>query len=332
MVLQPLAANIPGFMVGTADLSPSVHMSWPGKLDFQHPDLNPQSGPTGSYAGRYVHYGVREHAMAAISNGLAAFNPGTIIPVTSSFFMFYLYAAPAVRMGALQHLQVIHAATHDSIGMGEDGPTHQPIELAALYRAMPNLLYIRPADSEETAGAWTAALEAKHSSSIISTSRHKVAQFPGQTSREGVTKGAYVIREQADADITIIGVGAEFEIAAAVVDALSHASPDLKVRLVSFPCQRLFDAQPLAYRREVLQRSRRRATPVVVIEAYAAAGWERYADAAVCMKTDRFGKSLPGKDAYRYFGFTVESIVPRVLDWLEQRRKGEVLAGEFVEL
>src|SRR5438270_2433148 len=112
--------------------------------------------------------------MCAISNGLAAFAPNTFIPITSSFFMFYLYAAPAVRMGALQHLQVIHAATHDSIGMGEDGPTHQPIELATLYRAMPNLLYIRPADSEETAGAFVAALSARDSPSIISLSRQNL--------------------------------------------------------------------------------------------------------------------------------------------------------------
>ena len=328
LVLQPLAANIPSFVVGTADLTPSVHMSWPNMVDFQRPDHAPQSGPTGSYAGRYIHYGVREHAMAAISNGLAAFNPGTIIPVTSSFFMFYLYAAPAVRMGALQHLQVIHAATHDSIGMGEDGPTHQPIELAALYRAMPNLLYIRPADSEETAGAWTAAIEAKSSSSIISTSRHKVAQFPGETKRDGVKKGAYVVREQDDADITIIGVGAEFEIAVVVAEQLS-ASHKVKTRLVSFPCQRLFEQQELSYRRSVLQRPHK---PAVVIEAYAAAGWERYADAAVCMRTTRFGKSLPGKDAYRYFGFTSGQIVPKIMDWLEKRNDGSVLPGEFVEL
>src|SRR5258705_13259744 len=107
--------------------------------------------------------------------------------------MFYLYAAPGVRMGALQHLQVIHAATHDSIGMGEDGPTHQPLELAALYRAMPNLLYIRPADSEETAGAWTVAIESKRTPTIISTSRHALPQLPPRTSRHKVSLGAYVI-------------------------------------------------------------------------------------------------------------------------------------------
>src|ERR1700743_207152 len=129
--------------------------------------------------------------------------------------MFYLYAAPAVRMGALQQLQVIHAATHDSIGMGEDGPTHQPIELAALYRAMPNLLYIRPADSEETAGAWIAAIEAKNTPSIIATSRHPLPQLK-QTRRDGVMSGAYILEEPANdviADITLIGTGAELSLA-----------------------------------------------------------------------------------------------------------------------
>ncbi|KAK5074571.1 hypothetical protein LTR70_010141 [Exophiala xenobiotica] len=172
LVFNPIAEKVKSFMKG--------------KEDFQHPDLKTTCGINGSYAGRYIHYGVREHAMAAISNGLAAYSPGTIIPTTSSFFMFYLYAAPAVRMGALQHLQAIHAATHDSIGMGEDGPTHQPLELAALYRAMPNLLYIRPGDSEETAGAWIAAINAKNCPSIISTSRHALAQYSPKTKREGV--------------------------------------------------------------------------------------------------------------------------------------------------
>ncbi|GFF27269.1 hypothetical protein IFM61606_09921 [Aspergillus udagawae] len=147
LVLKPIAKKIPSFMVGTVDLSPSVNMNWPGKVDFQHPELSTTCGINGDYSGRYMHYGVREHAMCAISNGLAAFAPNTFIPVTSSFFMFYLYAAPAVHMGALQRPQLIRAATHDSIGMGEDGPTHQPIELASLYRD------IRPGDSEEIAGA-----------------------------------------------------------------------------------------------------------------------------------------------------------------------------------
>ncbi|KAI7290547.1 transketolase, partial [Hortaea werneckii] len=206
---NPLAENIRNFMVGTADLTPSVNMAWKNKVDFQHPDLRTASGPNGDYTGRYIHWGIREHAMASVSNGMAAFQKGCILPVTSSFFMFYSYCAAGVRMGALQSLQVIHIATHDSIGTGEDGPTHQPIELAALYRAMPNFLYIRPCDSEEACGAFMAAVAAKNTPSMISVARQNTVQYPQYSSREGAQKGAYVFMEEADADVTLIGVGAE---------------------------------------------------------------------------------------------------------------------------
>lgn len=343
LVLNPLTSRYPSFMVGTADLVPSVYLKYPTGAPLNPPSLTPVSGPKGSYADRFLHYGIREHAMASISNGLAAYHrhphkhnateqPGqAIIPITSSFFMFYLYAAPGVRMGALQNLQVLHAATHDSIGMGEDGPTHQPIELPALYRAMPNLLYIRPADSEETAGAWETAIDFRTGSSIVSTSRHKVKQT-GLTKRSEVHRGAYVVSEvnSNDADLTLIGIGAEFEIAFNVKTTLE--AKGLKVRLVSFPCQRLFDKQDISYRRQVLGRGIGRHVPVVVIEAYAAFGWERYADAAICMSTDRFGHSLPGPKAYEYFGFGVEKIVERVEGLLGSYEKGEILPGEFTEI
>ncbi|KAF3062662.1 Dihydroxyacetone synthase [Trichoderma lentiforme] len=326
LMINPLAKEINSFMVGTADLSPSVHMAWDGKQDFQHPDLRTACGINGSYAGRYIHYGVREHAMCAISNGMAAFAPGTFIPITSSFFMFYLYAAPAVRMGALQRLKVIHAATHDTIGMGEDGPTHQPIELAALFRSMPNLLYIRPADSEETAGAWIAAIEVKDASSIISTSRHKVPQLK-QTRRDGVAKGAYVIQEDDDAELTLIGVGAELS---HVIDAavVLRETKGIRCRVVSFPCQRLFEGQSLDYRRNTLRRHRN--IPAIVVEPYAPNGWERYADASISVR--RFGHSLPGPEAYKYFGFDVDSIVSKVSDYLMRISQDEILKREFLDL
>ena len=332
LVLNPIAEHVPNFIIGTADLTPSVNMKFPDMVAFNHPDLKPECGsPSGSYAGRYVHWGIREHAMCAISNGIAAFNAGkqTFIPVTSSFFMFYIYCAAAVRMGALQKLQVIHQATHDSIGTGEDGPTHQPLELAALYRAMPNLLYIRPADTEETAGAWITAIKAKETPSIISVSRHGLPQYPGLTSRAKVAQGAYVIGDDVeDADITIAGVGAEFNIAASTVDKLREKG--LKVRLVSFPCQRLFDAQSKEYQRSVLQRHKN--IPLVVVEAYIANGWERYADAACCMGTGRYGHSLPGPDAYKYFGYTPDQLAPKIEGFLKQWKGGEILRGEFAEL
>ncbi|KAH6853136.1 Transketolase, thiamine diphosphate binding domain-containing protein [Chaetomium sp. MPI-CAGE-AT-0009] len=349
LVCNPLAAMIKNFMVGTADLSPSVNMIWKDKVDFQHPDLRPTCGITGNYTGRYIHWGIREHAMAAISNGLAAFNKGTILPVTSSFFMFYLvshdypshshpdllllttdqYAAPAVRMGALQRLQTIHIATHDSIGTGEDGPTHQPIELAALYRAMPNLLYIRPADSEETAGAFMAALSARSSPSIISLSRHNLAQYPEHSSRDGVLKGAYVFIEDEAADVTLIGVGSELGFAVRARSVLGEKY-GLKARVVSFPCQRLFERQSREYKASVLQY--RGNVPRVVIEAYAVNGWERYADAGYSMSS--FGHSLPGKAAYDFFGFEEGVIAERVKEFVEEVKKVGVegLRGEFRDL
>ncbi|KAL2131421.1 hypothetical protein VTI74DRAFT_5132 [Chaetomium olivicolor] len=329
LVCNPLAARLRNLMVGTADLSPSVNMIWKGKTDFQHTDLRPTCGITGNYTGRYIHWGIREHAMAAISNGLAAFNKGTILPVTSSFFMFYLYAAPAVRMGALQRLQTIHVATHDSIGTGEDGPTHQPIELAALYRAMPNLLYIRPADNEETAGAFIAALSATDTPSIISLSRQNLTQYPEYSRRDGVLKGAYVFIEQENADVTLIGVGSEMGFAVRARDVLREKF-GVKARVVSFPCQRLFEKQPREYKAEVLHY--RAGIPRVVIEAYAVNGWERYANAGYSMSS--FGHSLPGAAAYKYFGYDEELIASRISDFVgEVKKEGiESCRGEFRDL
>jgi len=227
-------------------------------------------------------------------------------------------------MGALQELQVIHVATHDSIGTGEDGPTHQPVELAALYRAMPNLLYIRPCDSEETAGAFKVALQAKHKSSIISTSRQNLPQYK-ETKRDAVRYGAYVFREREDATVTMIGVGAEMCFAVEAAEELERNG--IKVRIVSFPCQRLFEQQSREYRRTTLQSKK---TVAVVVEAYAANGWERYANASFSMKS--FGKSLPGKEAYKYYGFGGKVISEKIKAYLEDLEHERVWKDEFVEL
>ena len=286
-------------------------------------------GLDGSYTGRYIHYGIREHAMASISNGLAAFNPGTILPITSTFLMFYIYAAPGIRMGALQHLQQIHIATHDSIGTGEDGPTHQPVELAALYRAMPNLLYMRPCDTEEVAGAFIVALNATRTPSMLSLSRQDLPQFPAHSRRDGVARGAYVFIECEDADVTLIGVGSEMGFTVRTVDELKQTH-GIKARVVSFPCQRLFDQQSKAYRQSVL--GHRTKAPVVVIEAYVAYGWERYADASISMSG--FGKSLPGPDVYKWFGFEPKAMAEKIGGFVEEvRRDGiESLRGDFRDL
>ncbi|OAL48268.1 hypothetical protein IQ07DRAFT_514332 [Pyrenochaeta sp. DS3sAY3a] len=328
LVGNPLCENMGNFLVGTADLTPSCNVAYSKKVDFQSPELETACGLNGNYSGRYIHYGIREHAMCAISNGLFAFNRGTFLPMTSSFFMFYLYAAPAVRMAALQGLQQIHIATHDSIGTGEDGPTHQPIALAALYRAMPNLLHMRPCDSEEVAGAFEVAIKATETPSIISLSRQVLPQWE-QSSREGFAKGAYVFVEEENFDVTLISTGSEMVFAMQTRDLLK-SEYDITARVVSFPCQRLFEQQSREYKQSVLKS--KAGKPTVVIEAYAANGWERYADAAVSMR--RFGKSLPSKNAYDYFGFQPEVMAPKIKDLVEEvKRDGiEILRGDFRDL
>ena len=328
LVINPIIENFNTFMVGTADLTPSVNLDYKNKIAFNPPDLRTTCGADGDYTGRYIHFGIREHVMASIANGLAAYSPGTILPITASFFMFYLYAAPGVRMGALQHLHVIHVATHDSIGAGEDGPTHQPIELAALYRAMPNLLYIRPGDTEEVAGAWQVAIEAKHNSSIISVSRHTIPQT-GVTDRNKVARGAYVIKEVEDAAVTLIATGAELSFALNVSKYLEEEK-GVKARCISFPCQRLFDQQDREYRRGVLRRAGEGGVPAIVIEPYAPTGWERYADSGLNMRT--FGHSLPGKYIYAHFGYTTERMAGSVAEFLEGWKRKDFVRGEFVDL
>ena len=326
LVINPILQKINTFMVGTADLTPSVNLDYKNKIAFNPPDLRTTCASDGDYTGRYIHFGIREHVMGAIANGLAAYSPGTILPITASFFMFYLYAAPAVRMGALQHLHVIHVATHDSIGAGEDGPTHQPIELAALYRATPNLLYIRPGDTEEVAGAWQVAIEAKGTPSIISVSRHNIPQT-SVTDRNKVAMGAYVIKEVENADVTLLATGAELSFALNVSKYLEDEK-GLKARCVSFPCQRLFDAQSREYRKDVLRRGEDR--PAIIIEPYAPTGWERYADAGLNMR--RFGHSLPGKYIYEHFGYGTEQMSAKLVTFLDDWKSKKFMYGEFVDL
>lgn len=266
--------------------------------------------------------------MCSISNGLSAFNKGTFIPMTSTYFVFHLYAAAGVRMAALQGLQQIHIATHDSIGVGENGPTHQPVAVAALYRAMPNVLYIRPCDAEEVAGAYIAAIQATETPTVISLSRQSLTQYPKNSSREGTLKGAYVFAEAEgdDFDVSLIGVGSEMGFAMQTRELLLNEH-GIRARVLSFPCTRLFEQQSREYKQSVLKS--RAGKPTVVIEAYPSNGWERYADASVSMNS--FGKSLPSKETYEHFGFAPESIAPKVKGLVEEvRRDGiGILRGDF---
>ena len=186
--------------------------------------------------------------------------------------------------------------------------------------------YIRPGDSEEVAGAWKTMIENTDGPSMISVSRHALPQLTGLTKRDGVAKGAYVLREEKDADVTLMSVGAELSFAVNVADAL--AQNGTKARVVSFPSHALFRAQPLSYQREVLKRNEN--IPAVVIEPYVALGWERYADAGVNMKS--FGHSLPGKYIYKHFGYDNDAMTKKVQGFLESWKKGDVGRGEYVEL
>lgn len=227
-------------------------------------------------------------------------------------------------------LQITHTdhVITDSIGTGEDGPTHQPIALAALYRAMPNVLYMRPCDSEEVAGAFEVAIKATETPSIISLSRQVLPQWV-QSSREGFAKGAYVFVEEEDFDVTLISTGSEMVFAMQTRDLLEEKY-NITARVVSFPVPRLFEQQSREYKQSTLKP--KSGKPAVVIEAYAANGWERYCDAAFSMR--RFGKSLPSKDAYKYFGFEPEVMAPKIRELVEEvKRDGiEVLRGDFRDL
>lgn len=245
----------------------------------------------------------------------------------STFFMFWLYAAPAARMSALQKLRFIGIATHDAIGIGEDGPTHQPIALASFYRALPNLHFIRPADCEEVIGAWLVALRDADHPSLFALSRQPVPLLEG-SSRDGVAKGGYIIHgaEAESPDLTLVATGAEVSRAVDVARKLQETQ-SLKVRVVSMPSMRLFDKQPAAYRRSVLPS---KDSLVVAIEAYSSFGWARYAHAGFHMHS--FGHSAPQQLLYEHFGFGVQNIADRVGKWVEEKKGDIPGVGEYDEI
>ncbi|EST07263.1 Transketolase, C-terminal [Kalmanozyma brasiliensis GHG001] len=329
LAVQALVPHFPQFMVGSADLLDSTFVSWADQVEFQSP-LKPELG--GSFAGRQIRYGIREHAMAAIANGLAGYSTNGFIPVISTFFMFFLYAAPAIRMTALQKLRLIGIATHDSIGIGEDGPTHQPVGLAALFRAIPNVQFMRPADAEEVMGAWELALQKQTSPSILSLSRHALPLLPG-SDRKAVHRGAYIVHtassENANAiPLTLVATGSEVSVAIAAADLL--ATRNYAVKVVSIPCMSLFDAQPASYRHSVISPDHLS----IGIEAWAALPWPRYTGASLSMHT--FGHSGPQQQLFEMFGFAPENVAEKVDQYATSRiQDGKVVLpriGEFEEL
>ncbi|CAK7212557.1 Transketolase [Sporothrix eucalyptigena] len=300
-VLVGVADILPELVGGSADLTTPNLTRWSNAVDFQPPATG-----LGSYAGRYVRYGVREHAMGAIMNGLGAY--GTILPYAGTFLNFVSYAAPAVRLSGLSKVRLIWVATHDSIGQGEDGATHQPIETLAHFRALPNCMVWRPADGNETSAAYAAALAAKETPSIIALTRQDLPQLPN-TSIAKARKGGYVLSEPAGgkkADLTLVSTGSEVSLCveAAAYLAEKHG---LNARVVSLPCFDVFDSQPLEYKLSVLPDG----IPSLSVEVLATNGWERYTHEQFGL--DRFGASAPYKDLYKKFDFTVEGVAKRAV-------------------
>ncbi|PKI83191.1 Tkl1p [Malassezia vespertilionis] len=300
-VLNAIADEIPELLSGSADLTGSNNTRWSNAVDFQPPETR-----LGNYDGRYIRYGVREHGMGAIMNGIHAY--GLHIPSSGTFLNFVSYAIGAVRLSALSKFQVIWIATHDSIGLGEDGPTHQPVETAAALRSLPNLDFWRPADGNETSGAYKVALESYTTPSVLALTRQNLPQLEG-SSIENTVKGGYAMIEDKEATITLVSTGSEVHICAEALKLLKEQG--IKARLVSMPCFRVFDLQPLEYRLKVLPSGH----PILSVEAYTTFGWGKYAHVHHGINT--FGASAPYEDVYRKFKMTPEDIsskAARVVD------------------
>lgn len=264
-----------------------------------------------SYAGRYVYYGIREFGMAAAMNGMALH--GGVIPYGGTFLVFTDYARGAIRLSALQQARVIYVMTHDSIGLGEDGPTHQPVEHLASLRAMPNLLVLRPADAVETAECWEIALRAKSRPSVLALTRQNLPQLRLSASDENLSaRGGYRIKT-ADASLKVVILATGSEVALAVECAASLEAQGIGADVVSMVSTELFDEQSDAYRADILPAN----ALIVSIEAASTFGWHRYTGTSgLTIGLDRFGASAPAGDLFARFGFTVEAIVPQILNKL----------------
>lgn len=315
-ILNAIAAKLPTLIGGSADLNPSTFTVLPKLGDFESPqrtfaDKQGSAGGAWDYAGRNLHFGVREHGMGAALNGMAAH--GGIIAFGSTFLIFSDYLRPSIRLAALMELGVIYVFTHDSIGVGEDGPTHQPIEQLAALRAIPRLIVIRPGDANETAVAWRVAIENRSCPVALALTRQNVPTLDrGQfSSAEGLRKGAYVLADAPGGkpDLILIGTGSELSLVVAARQKL--AEQKIQARVVSMPSWELFDQQPLEYRDAVLPRSVR---PRLAVEAALPMGWHRYVgDGGDVIGIERFGASAPGNVVMEKLGFTVNNVVEKAV-------------------
>ena len=302
-VIDVIAEALPNLLGGSADLTHSNLT----RARIQRP-VQPAS-----FEGSYIHYGVREHAMAAAMNGIALH--GGFIPYGGTFLSFADYSRPAIRLAALMNIRVIHVMTHDSIGLGEDGPTHQPVEHLASLRAIPNLLVFRPADAIETAEAWDCALRAQTSPSVLCLSRQALPAFRKAEADNLVARGAYVVVEPAHGrDVTLIATGSEVSIAIEAAKAL--ATDGVRAAVVSAPCFELFRRQSPAYRAEVLGD-----VPRIGIEAAVEGDWARWlGDSGEFVGMTGFGASAPAETLYREFGITANAVAIAALRCIARSR------------
>jgi transketolase len=303
-VLNALAPVVPALLGGSADLGGSNHTTLKGAA--------PLSGE--SFAGRNIYFGVREHAMAAALNGMALH--GGIIPYGGTFLVFSDYMRPAIRLAALMHLQVVFVFTHDSIGLGEDGPTHQPVEHLMSLRLIPNLHVFRPADANEVRMAWRHALERRDGPTALVLTRQNVPTLDRRqlAPAEGALRGGYILRDAEGAQALLLASGSEVAVALEAADLL--AGRGIPTRVVSLPCWELFEAQERAYRESVLPPAM---TARVAIEAGRTLGWERYlGPRGVALGVDRFGASAPSSELFRHYGLTARHVVEATLEVLRQ--------------
>jgi transketolase len=306
LALQAIASAVPNLVGGSADLGGSTGTTLKQDGSF---------GPTSS--GRQFHWGVREHGMAAVMNGIAAH--GGLRPFGSTFLVFSDYMKPAIRLSAIMRLPVIYIATHDSIGLGEDGPTHQPVEHLAMLRAIPNLVVLRPADAAETVEAWRTAMVRREGPTVLVLSRQKLPIFerPPLGSAEGVSRGAYTLLDSpgGNPQAILIGSGSELHVALAAARLLQ--ADRVRVRVVSMPSWELFAAEPEAYRNEVLPPSVR---VRLAIEAGSPFGWLRWTtDEGAMLAMEGFGASAPGDRLFQEFKFTPERAAEIVRQLLARR-------------
>ena len=305
-VENAIAERLPWFISGSADLtdSTSVRLDFDGVTNFE----------PGSFGGRQIHYGIREHAAVTACNGLSL---SKLRPLWSTYLTFSDYARPGIRLSALMEIPVIHLFTHDSIGLGEDGPTHQPVEQLASLRAMPHLDVIRPADANEVAEAWRIAIDRTHNPVAMVMTRQNVPVFDRYkyASAAGVRKGGYVLADsEGEPELILIATGSEVQLALAAHETL--AAEGVRSRVVSLPCWELFERQDQAYRDEVLPPS---VVARVAVEEGSPQGWERYVGregAIMAMRT--FGQSAPFKDVEAEFGFTPDEVTRVARETLER--------------